>query len=94
MTAQPRNMVMRRAFIIALFATACATTNVQQETAAVNRVVDDWHRAAAEADESRYFGHMSPDAVFGGTDATERWDLASFRAFAQVVAFHASTHVQ
>lgn len=48
----------------------------------MNRTLDDWHRAASEADEARYFGLMTGDAVFLGTDATERWDLAAFRAFA------------
>lgn len=49
---------------------------------AVARELDDFHDAAAHADEGRYFGHLSEDAVFLGTDATERWDVASFRAFA------------
>lgn len=48
----------------------------------MNAVVDDWHKAAADADEPRYFGHMTSDAVFLGTDATERWNAAAFRAFA------------
>ena len=52
--------------------------NVQQ----VNAVVDDWHKAAADADETRYFRHMTADAVFLGTDSTERWDTKSFREFA------------
>ncbi len=65
-----------------LLAISCATVNVQQETSSVNRVVDDWHRAASAADEERYFGAMAPEFVFLGTDATERWDLASFRTFA------------
>jgi ketosteroid isomerase-like protein len=65
-----------------LLAVSCATVNLQQETASVNRVVDAWHRAAADADETRYFGAMAPEFVFLGTDATERWDLASFQAFA------------
>lgn len=74
---------MRRALVLLLALTACTTANVQQDdVAAVNHVVDDWHRAAAEANESRYFGHMTTDSVFLGTDATERWDLAAFRAFA------------
>jgi hypothetical protein len=42
----------------------------QQEAAAV---IDAWHRAAAIADEDKYFGAMSTDAVFLGTDAKERW---------------------
>ena len=41
-------------------------------------VLDDWHAAAAEADEARYLGHFTPDAIFLGTDATERWTLAEF----------------
>ncbi len=32
-----------------------------------------WHRAAAEGNEELYFGSLAPDAVFLGTDATERW---------------------
>jgi uncharacterized protein (TIGR02246 family) len=52
-------------------------------TAAVNAVLDDWHQAAARADEARYFGHFTPDGVFLGTDATERWTRDEFRAWAR-----------
>jgi len=62
--------------ILLLFATA------HDSHPAINAMLDDWHKAAAEADEARYFGHAGPEFVFLGTDATERWDLASFRAFA------------
>ncbi len=50
--------------------------------AAVAHVLDDWHDAAARADEERYFGHFAPGGVFLGTDATERWELDAFRAYA------------
>jgi len=56
-----------------------APSNEQQQ---ITTMLDDWHKAAAEADETRYFGHAGPEFVFLGTDATERWDLASFREFA------------
>ncbi len=49
----------------------------------VRAVLDDWHQAAAAADEVRYFGHLATSAVFLGTDATERWNLEAFRAFAK-----------
>ena len=49
---------------------------------AVAAVIDDWHAAAAAADEERYFGHLTDDAVFLGTDATERWRKDRFRAYA------------
>ena len=50
--------------------------------AEVARELDDFHAAAAAADESRYFAHLTPDAVFLGTDAIERWSVAAFRAYA------------
>lgn len=48
----------------------------------VAAVLDAWHAAAAAADEARYFSHLAPDAVFLGTDATERWSRDAFRAWA------------
>src|SRR5947208_15687771 len=62
-----------------LFLAASAT---QSNVAGIDHVLDDWHKAAADADEQRYFGYAAPEFVFLGTDASERWDLASFRAFA------------
>lgn len=50
---------------------------------AVEAMLDDWHDAASRADGVRYFGHMTGDAVFLGTDATERWSLDEFKAFAK-----------
>jgi pimeloyl-ACP methyl ester carboxylesterase len=51
------------------------------EKIAVARELDDFHDAAAKADEPRYFAHFTPDAVFIGTDAKERWTLPAFRAW-------------
>jgi hypothetical protein len=48
----------------------------------VGRVLDDFHLAAAQADETRYFGHLAENAVFLGTDGSERWEKEAFRAFA------------
>ncbi len=52
------------------------------ETAAVSRVLDGFHTAAAKADEAAYFALLAENAVFLGTDATERWGRAAFQAFA------------
>src|SRR5262244_3248885 len=52
------------------------------DEAAAGRVLDDWHDAAAKADEARYFAHFAMDGVFLGTDATERWTVAAFREYA------------
>jgi hypothetical protein len=64
---------------------ACAPAgagDVAAAEAAVGRVIDDWHDAAARADEARYFAHFARGGVFLGTDASERWDVAAFRAYA------------
>lgn len=49
----------------------------------VNRTLDAWHKAAAEADFDKYFGMMTEDAIYIGTDPTENWNLKSFQAFAK-----------
>lgn len=49
----------------------------------VERTLDTLHAAAARADEAAYFGLYTPDAVFLGTDATERWTLDEFKAYAK-----------
>jgi len=59
-----------------------AAAGAPQDEHAVSAVIDDWHQAAAAADEERYFGHMTDNAVFIGADASERWTKAQFRAYA------------
>ena len=54
----------------------------QLPTADNGRLLDDFHDAAAKADLDRYFGHFTADAVFLGTDPTERWTKQEFRAWA------------
>ncbi|HEX6100249.1 MAG TPA: nuclear transport factor 2 family protein [Thermoanaerobaculia bacterium] len=60
----------------------CACASLGDSRSDINTMLDDWHDAAADADEARYFGAMAPEFVFLGTDATERWDVAAFREFA------------
>jgi hypothetical protein len=47
----------------------------------IGQALDDFHRAAAAADETRYFSHFAPSAVFLGTDPGERWTVEAFRAY-------------
>ncbi|MFO0709071.1 MAG: nuclear transport factor 2 family protein [Sandaracinus sp.] len=53
-----------------------------EEALGIRRVLDAWHEAAARSDEVAYFELMTSDAVFLGTDATERWSRDAFRAYA------------
>ncbi|MBI1754054.1 MAG: nuclear transport factor 2 family protein [Acidobacteria bacterium] len=72
-------------FCAALTLSARAISSQAPSEKAVAAVLDDWHLAAAQADESRYFGHMAENAVFMGTDATERWPKAAFQAWAHPI---------
>lgn len=60
----------------------CTSAQTPSESAAVGAVLDAFHTAASKADEQAYFDLLAPNAVFLGTDATERWDKTAFRAFA------------
>jgi len=73
---------MRLALILCASLTLSAQSPMEK---AVATVLDDWHRAAAQADEARYFGHLAEGAVFLGTDATERWTKAAFQAWAHPI---------
>lgn len=61
---------------------SATAADVARAESDVRAALDDLNDAAARADEARYFAHFTPDAVFLGTDATERWDTAAFRAYA------------
>ncbi len=39
----------------------------------IHEFIDNWHKAAAVADEDTFFGSIAEDGIYIGTDATERW---------------------
>jgi hypothetical protein len=49
----------------------------------IHALLDSFNVAAANADYERYFSYFSADAVFIGTDATEHWDIDSFKVWAK-----------
>lgn len=72
--------------LIGLVLFGCKTTqpkssgNVKSE---INLILDNWHKAAAEANFNNYFNAMTDDAIFIGTDATENWNKQAFIKFAK-----------
>lgn len=60
-------------FLALLFITAAVAADQDSELEAVNKVLDDFHDAAAQGDKQRYLGHFTEDGVFLGTDEWERW---------------------
>tara|TARA_R100000935_G_scaffold58798_1_gene98036 strand:- start:2666 stop:3229 length:564 start_codon:yes stop_codon:yes gene_type:complete len=49
----------------------------------INTALENWHKAAATANFDAYFGLMTEDGVFIGTDATENWQNKEFREFSK-----------
>ncbi|MBK7425827.1 MAG: nuclear transport factor 2 family protein [Saprospiraceae bacterium] len=45
----------------------------ENPVADINKFMDDWHLAAARADADKFFGSMTEDGIYIGTDKTERW---------------------
>jgi ketosteroid isomerase-like protein len=69
--------------IALLTAAAIPCAYAQSQLAGVDAVLNDFHDAAAKGDFNRYFSHFTDDAVFLGTDASERWTTSEFRAYAK-----------
>lgn len=68
---------------ILLFVAGIASAQTTKETESINTFLDAWHKAAAEGNAVTYFGSMTQDGVFIGTDATENWNLKEFKAFSK-----------
>lgn len=62
-----------------------AATDKAGEEKQINIMLDSFNRAAAKADYKGYFDFYTDDAVFTGTDATERWDKKAFMAWAKPI---------
>lgn len=58
-------------------------TSRHNDSLLVAETLIKFHAAAGRSDLEDYFSFFTQDAVFIGTDATERWNKASFYAYAQ-----------
>lgn len=67
--------------LFSFFINNCIAQN--KITEEVNKTMDSWHQAASEANFSNYFGAMTDDAVFIGTDASENWTKSAFQVYAK-----------
>ena len=69
--------------IMSLFFLNCFAQNNDKSKAEVTILLDNWHKAAAEANFDAYFSAMDNESIFIGTDATENWNKQEFIAFAK-----------
>lgn len=66
-----------------LFQQTAGPAPAQGAEAEVAAVLDRLNQASSTADEATYFSLFTPDARYVGTDATEHWTIAEFRAWAE-----------
>lgn len=76
----------------ALFFSSCAKKNITKTTKIppelqfqidAGQFLDDWHKAAGEAEFDNYFNKIAEDGVYVGTDASEVWTKEEFSAFSK-----------
>lgn len=55
----------------------------QSDKQSITMILDNWHKAAAEANFNNYFNVLHDNSIFIGTDATENWNKKQFQDFAK-----------
>ncbi len=89
MNAKANNVYFK--YFLALYVSCmllgCKSSQIDatKESKEINNVLDSWNAAAAKADYNAYFSFLTDDAIFIGTDATERWDKKSFMLWAKPI---------
>lgn len=86
-----KNLVLVISFFIVLFGCNKPQKNiivVEAQTkdltiSNLNEFLDNWHKAASEANYQNYFGKMDSVSIFIGTDATENWTKKEFEAYSK-----------
>jgi ketosteroid isomerase-like protein len=84
--------MLKRFILSLLFLVITATSSanpsameIQGKEASANKLIEqtlnNFHQAAADANASRYFAQLTDNAIFLGTDASERWTKAEFKQF-------------
>lgn len=75
---------MKKSLFLILFPFFVNVINAQNDIKTqINKTLDTWHQAAANANYKDYFDLLTDDAIFIGTDATENWNKAAFQVYAK-----------
>ncbi|MGI9528034.1 MAG: nuclear transport factor 2 family protein [Weeksellaceae bacterium] len=61
--------------ILLVFISSCKSSHVVKtiDHTGINTFIDQWHHAAAVADEETFFKSFTQDGIYIGTDPTEHW---------------------
>jgi hypothetical protein len=70
---------MRLKFLLTLVSTIFLfVLSAQNEKDIIEDLLDNWHKAAADADQQAYFDFIAEKGIYIGTDATENWTRDEF----------------
>ena len=81
-------MLMRyKILLIILIFTSCESQNSKtidksELKNVINKIVDNWHKAATETNDSIFFNSMAENSIYIGTDKNELWTKKEFYNFA------------
>ena len=77
---RPANCLKAAAVSLALLPTM---SSADEQRAAIDALIDGLHQDAHEGNFQTYFDRYTPDAVFLGTDKSERWTIEEFKVYAE-----------
>jgi ketosteroid isomerase-like protein len=69
--------------IVVSLALLPAMSLADNQRAAIDALIDGLHQDAHEGNFHTYFDRYTPDAVFLGTDKSERWTIDQFKVYAE-----------
>lgn len=67
---------------VTTFSFVAAALAAEPSETALNSLIDGLHRDASAGNFDTYFARYADDAVFMGTDKSERWTINDFKAYA------------
>ncbi len=74
---------MKNSFLFVVLLSAYLSTAEDYKNDEINELLDGLHQDAHEGNYQSYFDRYASDAIFLGTDKTERWTIEEFKAYAK-----------
>ena len=74
---------MKNSFLFIVLLSAYLSTAEDYKNDEINALLDGLHQDAHEGNFQSYFDRYTSDAIFLGTDKTERWSIEEFKAYAK-----------
>lgn len=77
---------MKNFFFALAFGLSISFSHAQNsQITSIDQMLDRWHLAATNADEEMFFGLMTEDAHYLGTDASEDWTRDQMKVWAKSI---------